>query len=46
MNKGVIVLLLDCVFVAANYNKLLFSLFCLRIYFSLACSTQFLFDTK
>lgn len=46
MNKGVIVLLLDYVFVAADYNELLFSLFWLRFFFSLICSTLFLFNTS
>ena len=45
MNKDVVVILLDCVFVAADYNGLLFSFFRLRIFFSLLCSTQFLFNT-
>ena len=43
MNKGDVVLLLDCGFV---YNKLLSRLFWLCVFFSLVCSTHFLFNTK
>lgn len=43
LNKGDVVLLLDCGFV---YSELLSRLFWLCVFFSLVCSTHFLFNTK